>query len=147
MTTEIKEFSSLSEFMKYVDEKLSEYRRMLGELLRVLEDIRVRAEQSSKLRSLLARLQTAGGGGGAGGEATAVQPAAVIDLKGFKVAFNPTAEVELELLEQLVESINDKISRLQTIRKELEALSGEDIEATIKAVIVDDVPRALMIKV
>ena len=146
MTTEVKEFSSLSEFIKYVDEKLSEYRRMLGELLRVLEDIRVRAEQSSKLRSLLARLQAAGGGGG---EAAAppVQPSTVIDLRGFKVAFNPTAEVELELLEQLVESINEKISRLQTIRKELEALGNEDIEATIKAVIVDDVPRALMIKV
>ena len=143
MTTEIREFSSLSEFMKYVDEKLSEYRKTLGELLRLLEDVRARAEQTSRLRSLLARLQAATG------EATASTPQTtpVVDLRGFKVAFNPTAEVELEFLEQLVESINEKITRLQTIRKELEALSGEDIEANIKVVIIDDVPRALMIKV
>ncbi len=144
MATEVREFSSLSEFIKFVDEKLSEYRRMLGELLRTLEDVRARAEQSTKLKNLLARLRAASGEAGGGGE---VQPSPVIDLRGFKVAFNPTAEVELEFLEQLVESINEKISRLQTIRKELEALGGEDIEATIRAVIIDDVPRAIMIKV
>ena len=143
MVTEIKEFSSLSEFMKYVDEKLSEYRKMLGELLRVLEDVRARAEQTSKLRSLLTRLQAAAGETAA----SPPQTTPVVDLRGFKVAFNPTAEVELEFLEQLVESINEKITRLQTIRKELEALGGEDIEANIRVVVIDDVPRALMIKV
>ena len=137
MATEIKEFRSISEFIRYVDEKLGEFRRILGELLRVLEDVRARAEQDKKLKSLLAKLGAQGAQAGA----------AVVDLRGIKVAFNPSAEVELELLEQLVESINDKITRLQTIRKELEAIASEDIEAAIKAVIIDDVPKALLVKV
>ncbi len=137
MATEVKEFRSISEFIRYVDEKLGEFRRILGELLRVLEDVRARAEQDKKLKSLLAKLGAQGAQAGA----------AVVDLRGIKVAFNPSAEVELELLEQLVESINDKITRLQTIRKELEAIASEDIEAAIKAVIIDDVPRALLVKV
>ena len=110
---------------------------MLGELLRVLEDVRARAEQDKKLRAILEKL-------GVSAAAPASQP--VVDLHGFRVAFNPTAEVELEIMEQLVESINDKITKLQTLKKDLELLAGEDIEAQVRAIIIDDVPRALLIR-
>ncbi len=136
MATEVKTFNSISEFIKFIDSRLGEYRRMLGELLRVLEDVRARAEQDKKLRAILEKLGVAA--------APASQP--VVDLHGFKVAFNPTAEVELEIMEQLVESINEKITKLQTLKKDLEMLSNEDIEAQVKAVIIDDVPRALLIR-
>ncbi len=136
MATEVKTFNSLSEFMKFIDSKLAEYRRMLGELLRVLEDVRARADQDRKLRSLLQKLGVA---------QTQTQPPTA-DLHGVKVAFNPPAEVELEMLEQLVESVNDKITKLQTLKKDLEAIAAEDIEAQVKAVIIDDIPRSLMIK-
>ena len=136
MATEVKTFNSLSEFMKFIDSRLAEYRRMLGELLRVLEDVRARADQDRKLRSLLQKL----------GVAPAQTQPPTADLHGVKVAFNPPAEVELEMLEQLVESVNDKITKLQTLKKDLETIAAEDIEAQVKAVIIDDIPRSLMIK-
>ncbi|RLG86281.1 MAG: hypothetical protein DRO39_03580 [Thermoprotei archaeon] len=138
MSTEMREFSSLSDFIKFVDGELAELRRSLGELLRVLEDVRAKAEQDKKLRELLSKLTGASG----------AQPSPpVVDLRGLKVAINPSAEVELGLLEQLVEALNTKITQLQAIRKEIEVLGGTDIEASVKAIIIDGVPRALIIKV
>mgnify|MGYP005665484291 CR=1 FL=1 len=128
MSTEMREFSSISEFIKFVDGMLTELRRTLGELLRVLEDVRAKAEQDKKLRELLSKLT---------GSSSAQAAPPVVDLRGLKVAINPTAEVELGLLEQLVEALNTKITQLQAIRKEIEVLGGTDIEATVKAIIID----------
>ncbi|MET1101246.1 MAG: hypothetical protein ABWW69_02030 [Pyrodictiaceae archaeon] len=136
MASEIKTFSSVSQFVEYIDSKLTELRRLLGELLRVLEDVRAKAEQDKRLRALLEKF----------GVKTSSMQQPIIELHGFKVAFNPSAETELGFLEQLVENINSKITRLQALRKDIEALAQENIEAEIRVVIIDDVPIALLVK-
>ncbi len=131
----IKEFTNLNEFMKSVDDTLAEYRRRLGEMLRRLEELRVKSEQEKKLRSLLGRLGIP--------EST---PTNEVELRNIRIIVNPSPSQELSALESAVEAINNKITLLTAVRKELEVLSGLDVGAKITVVYVDDVPRTVVLK-
>ena len=139
MVTAVKEFSSLGDFLKSVDEELGDLRKTLGELLRRLEDLRIKVEQERKIKEILTKL----GGGTSKGES---QPN-VVELKSLKLMMNPTALQEVQALEEVVESLNNKITRLQAVKKDLEVLGGMDIELKITVIYHDEVPSALMIKV
>ncbi|MEM0501750.1 MAG: hypothetical protein QXU24_06295, partial [Ignisphaera sp.] len=56
MSSSVKEFNSIGEFMKYIDDSIAELRRRLGEMLKKVEELRVKVEQEKKLRSILGRL-------------------------------------------------------------------------------------------
>jgi len=112
MSTSIREFESISEFLKSVDDTISEYRKRLGELLRRLEELRVRAEQEKKLRALLSKL---------GLSETAV--ANEVALRNVRIVVNPTAIQELTAMEAAVEALNNKVTLLTAVRKELEDYS------------------------
>ena len=136
MSTEIKEFSSLTELFKYLDTQIDELRRKLGELLRIIEEVRIKAEQERKLKSLLSKVA-----------GTSVESqATVVELKNLKLLINPNAESEMSLLEQLAETINNKMMLLQSIRRDLEVLRGEDIIASIRVVMIDGIPRGVILK-
>ncbi|MEL9939441.1 MAG: hypothetical protein QW348_00765 [Ignisphaera sp.] len=135
MAAVIREFNNLNEFMKSVDDTLAEYRKRLGEMLRRLEELRVKSEQEKKLKSLLGKLGIS--------EAT---PSNEVELKNVKIIVNPSPSQELSALESAVEAINSKITLLTTVRKELEILSGLDVGAKITVVYVDDVPRTIVLK-
>ncbi|MEM1525500.1 MAG: hypothetical protein QW775_03715 [Ignisphaera sp.] len=135
MAATIKEFTNLNEFMKSVDDTLAEYRRRLGEMLRRLEELRVKSEQEKKLRSLLGRLGIP--------EST---PTNEVELRNIRIIVNPSPSQELSALESAVEAINNKITLLTAVRKELEVLSGLDVGAKITVVYVDDVPRTVVLK-
>uniref|UniRef100_A0A7C4JL01 Uncharacterized protein n=1 Tax=Ignisphaera aggregans TaxID=334771 RepID=A0A7C4JL01_9CREN len=121
--------------MKSVDDTLAEYRRRLGEMLRRLEELRVKSEQEKKLRSLLGRLGIP--------EST---PTNEVELRNIRIIVNPSPSQELSALESAVEAINNKITLLTAVRKELEVLSGLDVGAKITVVYVDDVPRTVVLK-
>jgi len=136
MSTEIKEFSSLTELFKYLDTQIDELRRKLGELLRVIEEVRIKAEQERKLKSLLSKVT-----------GTSVESqSTVVELKNLKLLINPNAESEMSLLEQLAETINNKMMLLQSIRRDLEVLRGEDIIASIRVIMIDGIPRGVILK-
>ena len=136
MSTEIKEFSSLTELFKYLDAQIDELRRKLGELLRIIEEVRIKAEQERKLKSLLSKVA-----------GTSVESQAmVVELKNLKLLINPNAESEMSLLEQLAETINSKMMLLQSIRRDLEVLRGEDIIASIRVIVIDGIPKGVILK-
>ena len=136
MSTEIREFSSLTELFKYLDTQIDELRRKLGELLRVIEEVRIKAEQERKLKSLLSKVA-----------GTSVESQAmVVELKNLKLLINPNAESEMSLLEQLAETINSKMMLLQSIRRDLEVLRGEDIIASIRVIVIDGIPKGVILK-
>jgi len=136
-SVEIKEFGSVDELLRYIDQQIDTLRKQLGELLRAIEESRIKAEQERKLKELLAKLS--------GGNIP--ETPSVVELKNIRLYINPSAENEISLLEQAAEVINNKMMLLQAIRKDLEALTGVDINTTLKVVIVDGVPKALIIKV
>ncbi len=138
MSQIIREFESIGEFMKTVDEELSDMRRKLGELLRRLEELRVKVEQERKLKSLLTKLGMSQEGS---------TPSNVIELKTIRLIMNPTAEQEVVALEQAVENLNNKITALQAIKKDLEILGGIDVEVRLTTIYVDGLPRTILIRV
>jgi len=136
MSTEYREFKTLEELLRFVDSQIEELRRKLGDLLRLVEEARIKAEQERKLKSVLAKVL--------GTSVEATMP--VIELKNIKLLINPTAENEITLLEQLAEAINSKIMQLQAVRKDLEIFSDVDLVAPLRVVIIDGIPRGIIIR-
>ncbi len=137
MSIVVREFNSIGEFIKSVDDELSEMRRKLGELLRRLEELRVKVEQERKIRSILSKL----------GAASASTQSNVVELKTIKLIMNPTAEQEVSALEQVVEMLNNKITQLQAIKKDLDVLGGMDIEVKLTAIYIDGLPKNILIRI
>lgn len=135
MSTIVKEFTNLNEFIKNIDDTVSEYRRRLGEMLRKLEELRVRSEQEKKLMSILSKLGL-----------PESPPSNEVSLRNVRILVNPSPSQELVALESVVEALNTKIMLLVAVRKELEVLSGLDVSARIAVVFVDDVPRTIVLK-
>lgn len=136
MSTVIREFSSISEVIKAIDDELVNYRKLLGDLLRRLEELRAKAEQEKKLKDLLEKL----------GKPPSQTATPAFELKNVKLYINPSAEVEVMELESAVESLNSKITHLQAVRKDLEVFSGVELEAKIIVIYVDGVPKSFIIK-
>lgn len=135
MSTTVKEFANLNEFIKSIDDLVADYRRRLGEMLRKLEELRVRSEQEKKLKSILSKLGL-----------PESAPANEVSLRNVRILVNPSPSQELSALESAVEALNNKITLLSAVRKELEVLSGLDVGARIVVVFVDDVPRTVVLK-
>jgi len=134
----VREFNNIGEFIKSVDDELSEMRRKLGELLRRLEELRVKVEQERKIKSILSKL---------GAATSASTQSNVVELKTIKLIMNPTAEQEVSALEQVVEMLNNKITQLQAIKKDLDVLGGMDIEVKLTAIYMDGLPKNILIKI
>lgn len=137
MTSVVREFNSIAEFMKSIDEDLNDYRKKLAELLRRLEELRIKAEHEKKIKSAFTKL---------GLMAEAPEPKNVIDFKNIKVVMNPSAEQELSSLENVVESLNSKITMLTSIKKDLEVLGSLDVEIKLTAIYLEGLPKTLIIK-
>mgnify|MGYP000256370022 FL=1 len=136
MSLVIREFSSVSEFVKSIDDELGELRKILGDLLKRLEELRIKAEQERKLRELLRRLR-----GSKGAEASNT-----VELKNIKIVLNPSPEQEVESIQQAIENINDRIMQLQSIRKDLEVLSGTELEVKLEVIYVNGLPKVILLK-
>jgi prefoldin subunit 5 len=140
METGLREFASPKSLLTYIDTQLTDLRKKLGELLRLIEDLRAKSEQDKKLKSLIMSLV---------GDEAKVQGSSetVIKLDKLTIMINPSAETELHTLEELAEYINSKIARLQAVRRDIEKLAHADIETKIVAVLYDGVPKSLIIRI
>ncbi|WP_048163062.1 hypothetical protein [Thermogladius calderae] len=135
MSMIVREFKSVGELIKFIDEQINSYRALLAEFLRRLEDVRVRSEQEKKLKDLLKNLGVA-----------ETKKSTVIDLKDSKLIIDPSAEEESKVIEETVERLNKNIQVLQSIRKTLDPLANLDIEAKITVVLRDGIPASVLIK-
>ncbi len=135
MSDTIKEFNSIGEFMKHIDDNIAELRRRLGEMLKKVEELRVKVEQEKKLRSLLGKLGLP--------EPTSQNE---IALRNVRIVVNPVPAQELMAYETAIESLNNKIMLLTAIRKEIEILSNIDIEIRLTVIYSDDIPKAVLLR-
>lgn len=138
MSLIIREFSSFSEVIKFIDETVNGLKAILGENLRKLEDARVRAEQYKRLQETLRALI---------GDVVS-QSAKEVELKevGAKIFVNPDPLTELKYIEEAIEKINNVILQLQALRKSLEPWTKAEIPSRISVVIKEGVPTVFMIK-
>jgi hypothetical protein len=135
VSTSVREFENISEFLKSVDDAISEYRKRLGELLRKLEELRIRAEQEKKLKAILSKLGLS--------ETTVANEVA---LRNVRIVVNPTAMQELAAMEAAVEALNNKVTLLTAVRKELEILSSIEVGAKLSVIYLDEVPRTIVLR-
>jgi DNA-binding transcriptional MerR regulator len=140
VATGIREFSSAQELLRFIDLQLTDLRKTLGELLRIIEELRAKSELDKKIRELVMKL-------GAKREAVQSERQDIIKLEeGMELIINPPPSVELRYLEDLAESINKKIAKLQTARKGVEKLAEIGLEAKLEVILVDDVPTSIIIR-
>ncbi len=135
MVAYIKVFNNLSELLKSLEEDISEVKKYLGELLRAIEDLRVKAENEKTLSEFLMKLGV-----------NNVRKQSIVNLKSLRIVINPSAADELASLESFAEYVSRKLTTLQNIKKELELLSGVNIEARIEVIYVDGIPKEIYIK-
>jgi len=135
----IREFGGFKELFSYIDGQIAQYRKVFGELIRVVEDLRGRAERQKRILEAIAKLSP---GVQVSGEEGSYQ----VDLKGVRVIVNPSPVRELEVMEKILEEINAKIARLTNLRKDLEALGALE-GGKILAYIKDDVPEIILLKI
>ena len=136
MVAYIRIFSNVSELLSALDEDIAESKKYLGELLRIIEELRIRAENEKTLINLLSKL----------GVNTDKKRSAVINLRNLKIIVNPSAEEELATLEMLAEHVSRKIKTLQDIKKELESFADINVEARFEAVYIDGILKEVYIK-
>ncbi len=142
MGTGIREFSSAQELLRFIDAQLTDLRKTLGDLLRVIEELRAKSELDKRIRELLLRLSKQGAG-----ESSAESRPEIVKLgESLELVINPSPSVELRYLEDLAETINRKIAKLQAARKGVEQLAEIGLEAKLDVILVDDVPTTVFIK-
>ncbi len=142
MGTGIREFSSAQELLRFIDAQLTDLRKTLGDLLRVIEELRAKSELDKRIRELLLRLSKQGAG-----ESSAENRLEIVKLgDAIELVINPSPSVELRYLEDLAETINKKIAKLQAARKGVEQLAEIGLEAKLDVILVDDVPTTVFIK-
>jgi uncharacterized coiled-coil protein SlyX len=133
----VKEYSTIAEFIKSVDDTIAELRKILGEHFRKIEELRVKVEQEAKLKSIISKLGL-----------TVAPSGTELSLKTIKIAVNPTAEQELAMLEQALESINNRLTQLTALRKDLDALAPlSDVNVKITVVYVDGIPKNIILRI
>ena len=138
MALELKSFTTSDELKKFLDGEIGRIRSEIGDLLRRLEEIRIRADRLQKAQAALLKF--------AGEKQMPTLEAKELDLPGLKVWINPTPKQETETLEEIVKAMQTKLDTLQRIRKALEPLADfEEGVMTISVVTSDDVPRKMMI--
>ncbi|MCS7110656.1 MAG: hypothetical protein RMI45_02905 [Ignisphaera sp.] len=135
MSSSVKEFNSVGEFVKYIDDSIAELRRRLGEMLKRVEELRVKVEQEKKLRSILGKL-------GLPEPSTHNE----IVLRNLRVVVNPGPAQELTAYEAAIESLNSRIMLLTAIRKEVEVLGSIDVEIRLMVIYSDDIPKVVLLK-
>ena len=137
MVVELRRFSGVDELVKRLDTVLERYNKVLSVLLRVLEEYRVVAEGEKRIRQLIERLGGRGGGGGGGG--------LVFDVDGCVVMVNPSAGDVVRFLEERIEEINNRVARIQQVRRRLSQLADALQGFPVVALIVDDVPVLVLV--
>lgn len=131
----VREFPNIKELVRNVDEQVSALRQQLMELVKRLEDVRIRAEHERKLREIFKALGT-----------ELPSSSRSIDLGAVRLVVNPGAEDESKALEEAIDRANKALQALQAARKALEPLAGADVEFKILVIYRDGVPAMILVK-
>lgn len=136
---EIRTFSSISEFIKSLEEEIAKLRSDLGTHLRDMDELRTKADRIRKLEETLKKL-------GAGKEK--LMETRELDVGGLPVIINPTPLHDVKALEEVVKSLQERLTALENIRRSIEPLQAlEEIEARIEVFYSGGVPTKMFIKI
>jgi len=134
---EIISFNTAEALKKYLDDEIGRIRTLIGDLLRRLEEIRLRAERFKKAQAALVKF--------AGEKQMPALEGKEMEMPGFRVIINPGPKQETETLEGVVTSLQSKLDNIVKIRKSIDPLADFEEGVTISTVISEGIPSKMMI--
>ena len=141
MVNELKEYESVKEIVKALDNNINLTKNMLGEYLRRLDEIRSLAERSKKVRDIVTKL--------AGKKAAAATTLGEISIGGLNVVLEANAFDELTAIEEAVKSQQDRLLMLQKAREGMKWVDQLEDADGLKFMVLesDGVPARILLKI
>lgn len=139
MVVEIKEFSSNEEIEEALDKEISEIKSNLGKNLRSLDEIRMLAEKTKKVRQVVMKLA---------GKKTAAESIGEISVGSVNVVLDANPLDELTVLESVVRNHQEHLLQVQKAREALKPLEefGDTDGIKFLVVVNDGVPERILLK-
>jgi hypothetical protein len=140
MVVQIKEYKSAQAIAEALDQHLSETKSVLGEYLRRLDEIRMLAEKSKKVREVVMKL--------AGKKPTDNSPSE-ITVGTLNIVLDATAFHELGAIESVVRSHQERLLVLQRVREALKWLDQLGDTEGLEYTVVEDegIPERILFKI
>jgi hypothetical protein len=140
MVIEIKEYISAEQLAQRLDKEIGDTKSTLGEYLRRLDEIRILAEKSKKIRDVVLKLAGKKGQTETLGEITVGTLNIVLDANPFH---------ELTAIEQVVRSFQERLLVMQKAREALKWLDQLGDTVGLKYLVVENegVPERILFKI
>lgn len=140
MVVEIKEYISAEQLAQRLDKEIGDTKSTLGEYLRRLDEIRILAEKSKKIRDVVLKLAGKKGQTETLGEITVGSLNIILDANPFH---------ELTAIEQVVRSFQERLLVLQKAREALKWLDQLGDTDGLKYLVVENegVPERILFKI
>ena len=134
MTVTITFFESVPEFKENIEQAIMETKTVLGETLSKTEEVRGRYELSKKRFESIKKLSS--------GKTNDMRNARRMEVAGFKVLVNPSADYELNLMEESVSSLQQRLEAFEKTKEIFPSLNGNNMK--IAMVLNDGIPAGFM---
>ena len=139
MVVEIKEFESVEELEEALDRDISHTKSILGENLRRLDEIRMLAEKTKRVRAVVLKLA---------GKSKSPESMGEIDVGSIKVVLEANPLDELTAIETVVRSHQERLLKLQKSREGIKPLDNLGDVDGIKFLVIENngIPETILMK-
>jgi hypothetical protein len=140
VVVEIKEFESVEELEETLDNDISKTKSTLGSYLRRLDEIRMLAEKSKKIRAVVMKLA---------GKKVSPESLGEIEVGDIKIVLEANPLDELTAIESVVRSHQERLLTLQKAREGIKPLDQLGDTEGMKFLVVENngVPERILLKV
>ena len=140
MVTQIKEYTSAQAIADAMDKQLSETKSVLCEYLRKLDEIRMLAEKSKKVREVVMKLA---------GKRAPTENTSEITVGTLNIVLDASPSHELIAIESVVRSHQERLLVLQKVREALKWLDQLGDTEGLKYLVVEDegIPERILFKI
>jgi metal-responsive CopG/Arc/MetJ family transcriptional regulator len=140
MVVDLKEYGSVNEIVKALDNKINLTKNMLGEYLRRLDEIRNLAERSKKVREVISKLA---------GKKAVQNSSGEIVVGDLNVVLDASPLQELTAIEEAVRGQQDKLLMLQKARESMNWADQLEDTDGLKLMVLesDGVPAQILLKI
>ena len=136
----IVEYGSAEEIAAHIDAEISHAKSALGGYLRMLDDVRAVAEKSKKLHDVVAKVS---------GRKQRAESSERVDVNGLAIVLDATPLHELEALESVLRSHQQRLLALQKAKDALEPLDQFGGTEGIRYLVLEreGVPEQILLKI
>jgi predicted metal-dependent hydrolase len=136
----IREYGSAEEIEEHINKQISQAKSALGEYLRQLDDVRGVAEKSKKLHDIVSKVS---------GKKQPKQNSEQIDVNGLEIVVDATPLHELDALENVLRSHQQRLLALQKAKEALEQLDPLGDTEGIRILVLEKhgIPQQILLKI